>query len=257
MVPLTQTLSCLGEVAGVDGCLALRLAFTAASILLAHIIDDTAKIVESPSVPGTIDDIHYCHYPSVSKLRRHPPSLDDYLYFKINDSFHVKQANRLIYLARAPGCDKRILIKFTQRYSIELHEFCADRGYAPKILAFERLPGGWFAVAMEFLENALHIPFAKNATLCQVDWTKQLRNLVSAFHDKDLVHGDLRDANIICDGDSVMLIDFDWAGKEGQVSYPVFNLNPDLLQGRASKDLLIRKEDDIRILDNTLAQLTA
>jgi len=37
---------------------------------------------------------------------------------------------------------------------------------------------------------------------------------LSDFHDAGFVHGDLRDANIICDGDSVMLIDFDWGGKD-------------------------------------------
>ena len=41
-----------------------------------------------------------------------------------------------------------------------------------------------------------------------------------SFHEKDLVHSDLRDVNIICENDSMMLVDFDWGGKERDVSYP-------------------------------------
>jgi len=85
----------------------------------------------------------------------------------------------------------------------------------------------------------------------------ELGDLMDAFHKRDFVHGDLRDANIICKNDSVMLIDFDWGGKEGEVSYPTSNLNAELLQGRVSGDLRVTKEDDRRVLKNTLAKLMA
>ena len=54
-----------------------------------------------------------------------------------------------------------------------------------------------------------------------------------------------------------MLIDFDWGGKEGEVSYPMLNLNAELLEDRVSDDLRITKEDDRRVLKNTLAKLVA
>ncbi|KIO13114.1 hypothetical protein M404DRAFT_122747, partial [Pisolithus tinctorius Marx 270] len=38
---------------------------------------------------------------------------------------------------------QRIIVKFTCRYSCELHMFCADRGHARVLLGFERLPGGF------------------------------------------------------------------------------------------------------------------
>lgn len=52
-----------------------------------------------------------------------------------------------------------------------------------------------------------------------------------------------------------MLIDFDWGGKAGEAFYPTLNLNDELLQGRTSDDLRITKEDDRRVLRNTLAKL--
>ena len=85
----------------------------------------------------------------------------------------------------------------------------------------------------------------------------ELQDLMDSFHEKDLVHSDLRDANIICKNDSVMLIDFDWGGKEGEVSYPTSDLNVELLKDRVSDDLRITKEDNRQILKNTLAKLMA
>ncbi|KIM86156.1 hypothetical protein PILCRDRAFT_65550, partial [Piloderma croceum F 1598] len=71
------------------------------------------------------------------------PSSDDYFAFEIRCFFPDKQPYRLLYVTEMPGADKQlVLIKFARRYSIELHEFCANSGHAPPILAFERLLGG-------------------------------------------------------------------------------------------------------------------
>ena len=42
---------------------------------------------------------------------------------------------------------------------------------------------------------------------------------------------------------------------EGQVYYPTPNLDEELLQDRTQEDLKISKEDDRRILGNTVAKL--
>jgi tRNA A-37 threonylcarbamoyl transferase component Bud32 len=54
---------------------------------------------------------------------------------------------------------------------------------------------------------------------------------LARFHDAGYVHGDIRDTNILVDINSlasdyaenvkVHLIDFDWAGKAGEVKYPI------------------------------------
>jgi len=36
---------------------------------------------------------------------------------------------------------------------------------------------------------------------------------------------DLRDVNIVCTRDSMMLLDVDWSGKDGDAFYPTWNLN--------------------------------
>ena len=64
--------------------------------------------------------------------------------------------------------------------------------------------------------------------------TFELRNLVlkeTLLHQVGYVYGDLRDTNLMVrkDGQSgFMLVDFDWAGKFGEVCYPM-NVNGVLL----------------------------
>jgi len=79
-----------------------------------------------------------------------------------------------------------------------------------------------------------------------------LRELVLTFHQEGFVHGDLGAVNIICKGNQVFLIGFDWAGKAGEASYPIDldHLNPDLLKGRESSDKVITVDDDHRVLTN-------
>lgn len=58
--------------------------------------------------------------------------------------------------------------------------------------------------------------------------------------------------NIICDGSKVMLLDFDFSGKEGVIFYPEGPLNIDLTAGPDNTDLKITKGDDHRVLARTL-----
>ena len=103
---------------------------------------------------------------------------------------------------------------------------------------------------MEYLEEAVPITDAPLLSAHRDRWTDEIRALVEGFHRQNLVHGDLRDVNILCKEGSVMLIDFDWRGMEREVCYPTSNLNEELLQERTQEDLKIRKEDDRPILRN-------
>ncbi|CAA7270365.1 unnamed protein product [Cyclocybe aegerita] len=172
---------------------------------------------------------------------------------------HYWLSQRLLYIAKTEDPDyQTVLIKFVRGYSAELHAFCADSDHAPRFLAFEKLPGGWLAVAMEYISSGVTITTATSSQLasCREHWASQLWKLVKSFHDSGFVHGDLHDPNIICDDkDRVLLIDFDWSGKEGQVSYLTPNLNEELLAGRTLGDLKITKGDNERVLQRTLDKL--
>jgi tRNA A-37 threonylcarbamoyl transferase component Bud32 len=111
---------------------------------------------------------------------------------------------------------------------------------------------------MEYMANAVPITLHGQIQVHFQRWVKDLRRLISEFHNRGLVHGDLRDVNIISGDDGcVKLVDFDWGGKDDEVSYPTPNLNPDLTKGRSSEGLRITKADDLRILSDTLTKTSA
>ena len=55
---------------------------------------------------------------------------------------------------------------------------------------------------------------------------ERFTKIVQTLHAEDYVHGDIRDSNFLVkvDGTDAMLLDFDWAGKEGIAHYPI-NIN--------------------------------
>ncbi|EDR05854.1 uncharacterized protein LACBIDRAFT_302412 [Laccaria bicolor S238N-H82] len=91
--------------------------------------------------------------PAVSSLRKYSDTDDPehgYLDFQIHDDDIYADPSRLLFLA-STSTTTLVVIKFTRRYCAELHALCAKLGRAPQLLAFERLPGGWFGVAMDYI----------------------------------------------------------------------------------------------------------
>ena len=87
-------------------------------------------------------------------------------------------------------------------------------------------------------------------------WYKELQEVLAMFHGDNLVHGDLRDTNIIVEDDErVILVDFDWGGWDGETVYPRWSLHSELNDGRTYNDLKIWKEDDERILAYAFSKL--
>jgi len=228
----------------------LYAALSAALVLLDRIDEDASRIV---SPPPTNDGLDY-ELPYISALPR--PGNEGEIQFRILSLYPVKRHNRLLFIAETLDSDKKqILVKFTRRYAIDLHEFCARREQAPNVLGFKQIPGGWSVVAMDYMSSALHPSHSpKLPHLCD-QWAADLKHLVQAFHEMDLVHEDLREPNILCVGEKVMLIDFDWGGRVGEACYPAVTLTDELTDGRPNTNPKITKDDDLRVLGNTLRNL--
>ncbi|KAI9448535.1 hypothetical protein H4582DRAFT_2141800 [Lactarius indigo] len=245
IVSLTPTLSCVASACEGDDRKALYAAFTGALALLHRIDEDTARLISTPPTIQHADPI----LPYISALPKHRFP-DEKVQFRILRSH---PDNRLLYIAET--LEKRqLVVKFTRSYSIELHAFCAEHGFAPGLVGFGKIPGGWSVVAMEYM-SSVHPSQSPNLSRLCDKWIDELQELVQSFHDKDMVHGDLRESNILCEGENVMLIDFDWGGKVGEAAYPFVRLTSELRNGRDSTDLKITKDDDRRVLHNTLEQL--
>jgi hypothetical protein len=125
----------------------------------------------------------------------------------------------LLFKARTNDGD-RICTKFVRRYGKDVHIWCANKGYAPKLLAYEELPGGWFMVVMDLLDESW-VPLADTEPRPE-GLKERLHALISELHQMKMVHGDIRATNIMVknSGLELMLVDFDWAGSDGLVTYP-------------------------------------
>ena len=131
--------------------------------------------------------------------------------------------NRLIFLATTTNGAK-VLVKFTRRYSEEVHQYCARAGVAPELLGFLPLPAGWYMVIMEYLDPETYRTLEPSDG-SNNDLVAGIRQVVKTLHGGGFVHGDIRHVNILTrrsleDAQNVFLIDFDWAGLEGKTRYP-------------------------------------
>ncbi|KAF8641755.1 hypothetical protein AX16_009832 [Volvariella volvacea WC 439] len=174
------------------------------------------------------------------------------------------ESNRLVFYANTER-GRRVCIKFTKRYSSEVHRLCATNGHAPACIACQELPGGWKMVVMDVLNIHNYSTAAPTSYYRPLSYylplTFDLKNAITTFvralHNKGFVHGDLRDVNVFVRDDDdtgtstdFQLLDFDWVGCVGEVRYPI-NLNrtdirrPDGAQDGAE----ITTEHDLQMLE--------
>ncbi|KAG5635658.1 hypothetical protein H0H81_010494 [Sphagnurus paluster] len=162
---------------------------------------------------------------------------------------HQIDEQKLLFMGKTDNRE-RICIKFVRRYSREAHEKCAAMGIAPRLRGFEDIGAGWKMVIMDALDEEYE-PF-DHSTLPE-GAEELLRDRFVELHQANLVHGDVRGANIMVRKDEMpglMLVDYDWAGIVGEVRYPM-NVNkvdiwwPD----DVSDGLLIKPDHDIAMLE--------
>lgn len=152
----------------------------------------------------------------------------------------------LIFLATATIENKteNYLVKLVYgRYRTEVHRLLARDGLAPGLVGVRIKQGAPTAVAMEYLK-----PYSRGSegwsTLYSLadklrtsDTQKRLaiavHEIVTKLEQANLVHGDLRANNLMvhvnADGTvlddekvRVKVLDFDWSGRSGEVTYPMW-----------------------------------
>jgi hypothetical protein len=144
-----------------------------------------------------------------------------------------------------------VVVKFTPTYCARAHEVAFEMGSAPKLWFCEVAESvGMFVVVMDFVEGR-RVDNDKPRLPKEV--LGPLQSTISALHNAKLVHGDLRGPNVIVSegkgGKRTMLLDFDWAGEEGEVFYPA-DINMQLTwHGDVKPGALIKREHDIFMLE--------
>lgn len=137
--------------------------------------------------------------------------------------------NRALYLGDLSG--RSVVVKFCWHHSSEAHEALAAHSLAPHMYLCVNVRGGMKMVVMDHLG-----PPWKNLTSMYYrrPIPSETRDVVYCalriLHDANVVFGDVRRSNLFGDPDDpkkVMLVDFDFAGKD--VYYPL-GLNTNSIQ---------------------------
>ncbi|KAK1224751.1 hypothetical protein PQX77_012335 [Marasmius sp. AFHP31] len=211
--------------------------------LTADPLDERARHAFASSLDALIEGVASIekHYRKIKSSTETNSSLDyrarrSYPYM---DSFEIDGAeavvaftsrlyeDKLIFTAQRCGID--YIVKFTRHYSEEAHQYLASLSFAPKLFQCKALPGGWIAVLMERSDYTR----VDELTNDQRQLVKgKVSEIVEILHGQDLVHGDIRAANLLVDEKSlrpggdvkVHFLDFDWAGRVGDAKYP-FRVN--------------------------------
>ncbi|KXN90928.1 hypothetical protein AN958_03203 [Leucoagaricus sp. SymC.cos] len=221
-------------------------------------------------------DIYYQEYSANPSLPLRNPTHPYPTSFTSRDGsvnhfiYLVHMKGRNLFLGRMDGVDgTAICIKFVTRYCEEGHEFLAAKGFAPKLHAVERLPGGLYMVVMDDVSEeyvSLFNLIRDNLDLLSKEHlgarkllSEKVRQCLRQLHQAGFVHGDIRDTNIMVktlsqggfkDG-SFLVVDYDSCGKIKQARYPL-NLNTTSVwrpEG-ATGGAVIEVEHDLEMLDH-------
>ncbi|KAH0825855.1 hypothetical protein J3R83DRAFT_7520 [Lanmaoa asiatica] len=145
---------------------------------------------------------------------------------EINILYKRQLPNKLVFFGFEAGSGRPICVKFAQQYSVHAHEYCASLHCAPTLRGYETLPGGWYMVIMDDLSEEYITLFDKRhegfSGIANVK--KLIEKKLQQFHGANLVHGDIRDTNVMVSKrkskEEFMIIDFDWAGTANDAVYP-------------------------------------
>ena len=161
--------------------------------------------------------------------------------FEYIDAFRADPTN-VTFLAKvkSPDSDRKLVVKFVDRYGVGAHELLAKEGMAPKLLYCGLLDGnddvrntksrargstetgGLYVgpprmVVMEYIDGETMVD---PSSALPKDAREQIKNAIQKLHDAKFVFGDLRSPNVMFSKDKAFLIDFDWAGEENETRYP-------------------------------------
>ena len=164
-------------------------------------------------------------------------------YFSSPDILECEKNMGLEWLYEAERCSgEKVVVKFVRQYGKEVHECLADAGLAPKLYSCEPLHGGWHAIVMEkIVGGTIQAPVSTAVR-------DALQKVLQLLDTHRYVHGDLRPQNILLVNDSVSVLDFDWAGKEGIARYPhELNMENDWHHGVKSGGIISNEHDKYEV----------
>ncbi|CAA7270480.1 unnamed protein product [Cyclocybe aegerita] len=127
-----------------------------------------------------------------------------------------------MYIATLGDTDEEVIVKFTARYNEVAHRLLADAQLAPKLHFCGRVVGNLFMVVMDRVDGKSIWQLQKDDKPVPAIVLEKVTEAVGILHANGIVFGDLQGPNIlhVASKDHVVLVDFDWPGKDGESRYP-------------------------------------
>jgi hypothetical protein len=178
------------------------------------------------------------------------------LEFKSRVLFEEKaNYRRSLFYANYGG--KPVLVKFCETYSESAHRTLAAESLAPAIHYCCEVLGGAFMAVMDLVQGRDAYHEFKHRELPPTV-LEDIQLALKTLHDAGLVFGDVRRPNMMVaktrsrhgnDEWHTQLVDFDWSGPVGSVTYPP-TLNKDIRWARGAEPArLIEMQHDLEMLE--------
>ena len=141
---------------------------------------------------------------------------------------YIKEIKPQVFEGKLQGprnFEKEVIIKFTERYGKDVHHKLSQYSYAPELFYCEKFEETrFFVVVMEKIPCSIDIDdFLKERPEFRDQIISKCSKALEIMRQNNYCHGDFRSSNILVDSDAnVKVIDFDWAGIEGETKYPYF-----------------------------------
>jgi len=149
-------------------------------------------------------DKYYENVPQI--FPRQHPSFPD---VKVNDvtcrvQVNSQYGNYLLWQVTLQEADNTIIgrkayVKAVQKkhYSLEVHKFLENSGYAPTIISSMEIPGSWLLIYMECLDHHLMLDRITLDDNERDVLRAKIIEVIDNMHSSNFVHGDLREGNIL------------------------------------------------------------
>jgi len=151
-----------------------------------------------------------------------------------------------------------IVVKFVDRYGKGAHELLAKSDLAPRLLyhgpvCLKDGEPSYESISMVVMEHVDGTTLAVAEAVIDKERMEEVRSqvkkVIGLLHDHNFVFGDLRLPNIMITRDmKVRLIDFNWAGVDGQAKYPLLISQEIGWPEGVKASALITREHDLDML---------
>lgn len=143
-----------------------------------------------------------------------------------------------------------ILVKSLRKYGKNDHSFCANKGFAPKLLGLKGLPGGWFGI--EYLPSASAVFDSPLVYKMRSIWIQTMKFILKLSRSSmtTITSMVLTSLSIKSDCCWLTLVDFGWGGECGKTTFPDTRFHP--IRRNNRQEILITKGHDQKVLADTI-----